>query len=498
MNSTTSGTAPKAAKTRIALHWRILIALVLGTLVGIAINQFWTASTWASLGVNDAGAFLAGRTPTPDPNANPNATAIPNPNANANAVAYIARFAGKATKFIGDLFLQSLRFVAVPIVLFSLIAGVASLGDPRKLGRIGGRTLLLFLITAVVSCVIGLALSIAVKPGTFVSVEVRMQVLSAFGNDAAKRIASAEAAAASLSVWDQVVRVVSSNPFDALARGDLLQVVVAAVFIGLGLTMIPKQTAQPVLNVLHGLAEAFLQLIRLIMKAAPYAVFALIVPIVANLGLTVLGALAVYGLVVVAALAMILFVLYPLVLRATLPKGQHISFRRLFRAMAPAQFLAFSSSSSAATLPVTIECVRDRLGVPEDITSFVCPLGATINMDGTAAYQCIAVTFLAQVFGVALGPIEYATIAGLAVLVSIGSPGLPGASIVLMVVVMDAVKVPTQGIAIILALDRVLDMCRTVVNVSGDAIAAAAVAGMEGRDIPDLMLTPNQPKLDVP
>lgn len=458
------------ARPTLALHWRILIALVLGTVVGLLINIFWTKDTWAGIGVNDPRAFLGGVIPT-DPAAN----------ADAGMVAYVARFAGRATKFVGDLFLQGLRFVAIPIVLFSLVVGVAGLGDPRKLGRIGGRTLGLFFATSIIASFIGLALSSAVRPGSHVAQADRERILDVFANDADTRIAAAATTVKSLSVWDQVVNVVARNPFEAIARGDMLQVVVAAVILGLGLTLIPRQTAEPVVRVFSGLAEAFLQLVRLLMEVAPFAVFALIAPIIANLGLSVLVALAWYGAVVVGALALILFVMYPLVLRVTVPKNRRMPMRQLIRAMSPAQLLAFSSSSSAATLPVTIECCRDRLGVPEDIASFVCPLGATINMDGTAAYQCIAVTFLAQVFGVELSIADLATIAGLAVLVSIGSPGLPSASIVLMVVVLDAVKVPKEGIALILALDRVLDMCRTVVNVSGDATAAVAIAGMENR-----------------
>lgn len=457
-------------RTRLALHWRILIALVLGTVVGLLINALWTPSTWSALGVNDARAFLSGAAPL-DPSANKD----------AGFFAHAARFLGRATKFVGDLFLQGLRFVAIPIVLFSLVVGVAGLGDPRKLGRLGSRTVGLFFVTSIIACILGLALSTIVRPGAQVDQAERDRIVEVFASDAGTRIAAAQSTVQTLSVWDQVVNVVARNPFEAIARGDMLQVVVAAVILGLGLTLVPRESADPVVRVFNGLAEAFLQLVRMLMNAAPIAVFALIAPIIANLGFSVLLALAWYGAVVVGALGLILFVMYPLVLRITVPKNRRVPMRTLIRAMSPAQLLAFSSSSSAATLPVTIECCRDRLGVPEDIASFVCPLGATINMDGTAAYQCIAVTFLAQVFGVDLSFADLITIAGLAILVSIGSPGLPSASIVLMVVVLDAVKVPKEGIALILALDRVLDMCRTVVNVSGDATAAVAVTGMEGR-----------------
>jgi Na+/H+-dicarboxylate symporter len=460
--------------TPFPLHWRILIALALGTLVGLAINQFWTPATWASLGVADPAAFLKhADSPTNDP----------------SLLAYAARFISRGTKFLGDLFMQGLRFVAVPIVLFSLIAGVASLGNPRTLGRLGGRTLALFLVTTLIACAIGLSLAATIKPGTFVSDAARETILAANAADAQKRIDAAQTTAQSLSIWDQALRVLTANPFDALARGDMLQIVVAAVLIGLGLTLIPKPKAAPVLAACEGLAAAFLELVRLLMLVAPYAVFALVTPIIANLGLSVLTALAVYAAVVLVALALQLGAVYPLLLRVTTKPTNRVGMGRLFRALSPAQLLAFSSSSSAATLPATIECCRDRMGVPDDIASFVCPLGATINMDGTAAYQCIAVLFLAQIFGVPITLPDMLTIAGLAVLVSIGSPGLPGASIVLMVVVLEAVNVPPAGIAIILALDRVLDMCRTVVNVSGDAAVATAIAAMDNRLAPDPLAT---------
>jgi Na+/H+-dicarboxylate symporter len=221
------------------------------------------------------------------------------------------------------------------------------------------------------------------------------------------------------------------------------------------------------------------------MLAAPYAVFCLIARTAARMGLEVLGALLAYCVVVVVGLAVALLGVYPATLYLLTPRGRRVGFRRFFSAMAPAQLLAFSSSSSSATLPVTMECARDRLGVAERVVSFVVPLGATTNMAGTALYQAVASTFIAQLYGVEMTLAQQATVVLLATLIAVGSPGVPGGSIVMMVIVLEAVGLPTEGIAVILAVDRVLDMCRTVVNVSGDAAAAAVVGAWERDESPN-------------
>lgn len=449
------------ASRRIALHWQVLIALVLGVLVGAAVNQWWTAETWARLGVGDSAAYVAGK-----------ASAA---NEGAGSLAAAAAFVGQAVDFVGKLFLRALRFIAVPIVLFSLVVAVASLGDPRKLGRVGGRTIVLFLATGVTSAVIGVTLATLVKPGSVVGESARGALP---GGDLAARAASAEQGAQAYSVWRVVLEAIPENPFAALAGAQMLQIVVASIALGLGLTLIPAEKARPVTAVLDGLAEAVLKLVQLLMRAAPIAVFCLVVTIISGLGLGVFGALIVYALVVVAGLAVILFVLYPTL--TTVFTGGRVGWGRFFRAMAPAQLFAFSSSSSAATLPVTMQCCRERLGASERITGFVCSLGVSFNMDGTAMYQAVVVTFLAQLYGVPLGYTELITVALMAAALSIGVPGIPGGSLVVMAVVLDSVKVPTEGIAIILAVDRVLDMCRTVINVSGDAMGTAIIAHGEG------------------
>lgn len=456
-------------RRHLALHWKILIGLVLGATAGMLVNMVWTPEVWSSIGVGHAGDYLAGKSN--------------DANAEAGAAAWAARFISEAIKFIGDLFLRCLRFIAVPIVLFSLIHAVASLGDPRKLGRMGGKTIALFLFTGFTSAALGVVLATVTAPGDGMSAEA-VQALPGMAERVAADAAQAEQAArgaGDISGWKMALDAIPLNPFAAIANAQMLQVVVLSILIGLGLTIIPKEKAQPAIAVCEGFAEAVLRLVQLLMHAAPYAVFALMAGIVGAFGLTVFLALAKYALVVVVGLALILFLLYPGLTTLLTPRKNRVGWRRFFRAMAPAQLVAFTSSSSAATLPVTMECARDRLGAEEDVASFVCSLGVSFNMDGTAMYQAIVVTFLAQLYGVDLSLADRFFVTILAATLSIGVPGIPGGSLVVMAVVLDTIGVPTQGIAIILAVDRVLDMCRTVVNVSGDAMGAAIVAASEGK-----------------
>ena len=454
------------SKPRVPQHLKILIGLVLGVLVGLGLNQFWTAETWAAIKVGDAKAYLAG-------------TAAMRNDA-AGALAATIRFLIGLNDIVGKFFIRGLRFIAVPIVLFSIIVAVAALGDPRKLGRLGAKTFGVFAITVAAAVIIAMALANTIRPGLNVAETTRAKIVAESSVANAKTLGGTVAASA-VSIKDQLLSALTQNPFDSLARGDMLQVVVTALLIGFGLTLIPKEKSKPVIAVCDGLSEAILELVRVLLRFAPIAVFCLIVPVVATLGLDVLHALIKYCGAVILGMAIILFIAYPLVLLTLTRGSQRVGVIRFFKAMAPAQLLAFSSSSSAATLPVTMECCRDRLGVPEDITSLVCPLGTTINMDGTALFQVISVLFLAQLYGIELSIAQQLTVATLSILVAIGSPGLPSASVVMMVVPLQAVGVPIEGIAIILAVDRLLDMARTVVNVSGDAVAAAVVAASEGR-----------------
>jgi Na+/H+-dicarboxylate symporter len=452
-----------------ALHWKVLIALGLGVACGAGVHELWTNAVWARLGVNDAASFLAFK---------PSAA-----NDAAGLAAWAARWIGDANEFVGKLFLQSLRFIAVPIVLFSLIIAVAGVGDVRQLGRIGLKTLACFGLTLVIAVTIAVGLGRVVAPGSYVSVDTRERILAQYAGEAAQRVETAHQLK-DQGVWAYLLGIIPTNPFSALANAQMLQVVAAAFLLGLGLTMIPREKSAPVVAFCEGIAEAVMQLVRVLMVLAPLAVFCLVTQFVASVGVGALGSVLAYVACVVGGLGIVLLIEYPLLMLAMTPRGNKVGYRRFFQGMAPAATLAFSSSSSSATLPVTIQCARDRLGVPSDIVNFVCPMGTTLNMDGTALYQVISVLFLAQLYGIDLTLGQHLTVGVMAAVVAVGTPGLPGASVIMMAIVLESVGVPTQGIAIILAVDRVLDMCRTIVNVSGDAVACVVVAGSEGRLAP--------------
>jgi len=388
--------------------------------------------------------------------------------------AWISEFFVNLTRVAGDLFKRALQFIAVPIIMFAMIQAVGSLGDLRTLGRIGGKTVGIFACTAFLSVLLGLGLVNIIQPGgeRFISAEAREKLLSSMNSDAATKIVST---AKSTKPWDLVREIMPTNPFDAMARGDMLQVVVFALMLGLALALLPRERSAPVMAVIEGLHDAFIAIVRAIMRTAPVGVFCLITPIVATLGIEVLLSLGAYCLTVIIGLAIIQFVIYPGVVKVFSP----VPLKTFFRGIAQVQMVAFSSSSSAATLPVTIQNVRDRLGVPADITSFVCAMGAKINMDGTALMQAIATVFLAQFYGTELSTTQQASIVFTAVVSAIGTPGIPSGGMVMLVIVLRSVGVPADGIALILAVDRVLDMCRTVVNVTGDAAVAVAVAATE-------------------
>lgn len=452
----------------LALHWKILIGLVLGILVGLVINRLWTAETWAAIGVGEPSSYLAG------PKTATASMAEGGPNEEAGFVAAAARFLRNLTGFVGALFMNGLKFIAVPIVLFSLAAGVASLNDIAKVGRIGLKTVVIYLLTTSLAITIGLTAANVIGPGRGFPEELREELRAGEAADAASKL---EAAGQQIdrSRWDILLDVFPSNPFGAMAEGNTLQVVVVGLLVGVALTLIPKEKAKPLIAFFDGMTDVVIKIVEIVLILAPYAVFALIVLVVAEMGVDVLGKLLAYCLTVVLGLALMMFVVYPGILRIATP----VRYRRFFRAISPAQLLAFSSSSSGATMPVTMECVERRLGVSEDVTSFVIPVGATVNMDGTALYQGVAAAFIAQMYGMGLGIDEQLTIVLTATLASIGTAAVPGVGIVMLVIVLDAVGIPLDGIAVILGVDRILDMCRTSVNVTGDCMVAAVVAHTE-------------------
>lgn len=462
----TESKAPKRSK--LPLHWKILIGLVLGVVVGVVINTQWDAQTWQSFGVGDAGAYLSS-------SADRSASMVEGgPNADAGFGASAVRFVRDLNLFVGNLFLKMLRFIAVPLVLFSLIVGTASLNDTAKLGRIGGKTIAIYLSTTAISITIGLLLANIVAPGASFPEETRIELQAQGADTAASKIQAAEGKP---GMWDVLLDAVPSNPFAAMAETEMLQVVFAALMIGIALTMIPKSKADPVVAFCDGLTEAVIKVVHIVMLIAPYAVFALIVKVIAALGLDVLVSLINYSLVVLAGLLIMMLGVYPLILRLFTPVG----YARFFKAIAPAQLLAFSSSSSSATLPVTMECCEHRLGVKDEVSSFVLPLGATINMDGTALYQGVSAVFIAQLWGIDLSIGDQITIVLTATLASIGTAAVPSAGVIMLVIVLQSVGLPMEGIAVIFGVDRILDMCRTSCNVTGDAMVAAVVAQSEGQ-----------------
>lgn len=455
----------------------------------------------------------------------------------------------------GRIFINLLKLIAVPLVLFSIIKGISGLSDIRKIGRIGTKTLGLYVITTFAAVTIGLVLVNLIKPGTLMDEEARktnrieyekwvastdgvefkdslrllgdyegpmkkgddivtiggikgkvaeytdttiladlgngMQVLlerSAIreeGNSKVKEKIAVAKKTKNAGPLQFVVDMVPSNIFTSLNdNGLMLQVIFFAIFFGIVMTLIPKDKAKPVIDFVDGANEVFLKMVDVVMKAAPFFVFALLAGVMSKLAgddpnkvVEIFKSLSWYSLVVVAGLAFMIFVFYPLIVVLFIKK---ISYRDFFKAISPAQLLAFSTSSSAATLPVTMECVHENLKVDEEITSFVLPIGATVNMDGTSLYQAVAVIFLAQFHMVDLDLTSQLIIILTATLASIGSAAVPSAGLIMLILVLESVGLNPAWIAIIFPVDRILDMCRTVVNVTGDATVSSLVASTEG------------------
>lgn len=384
----------------------------------------------------------------------------------------------------GTVFLNLLKLIAIPLVLASLISGVASLADIRKLSRIGGKTIGIYLATTAVAVTIGLVVVNVLQPGKAVPEEVRAQLQTVYAEETAAR-ADAAAEAMERGPLQVIVDMVPENIFFSVTDNrNMLQVVFFAIFLGIGIIQIDQEKAKPVLGFFEGLNDVVIRLVDVIMLMAPIGVFGLMartINLVAqdNLDqvLELLAGLGFYCIVVVLGLLLQVLVTYLPMLRMFTP----IPLKTFFSALAPAQLLAFSTSSSAATLPVTMERCEEKLGVSEEVSSFVLPLGATINMDGTALYQAIAAVFIAQTVGLNLDLTAQLTIILTAVLASIGTAAVPGAGIIMLVIILEAVNVPSAGIALILGVDRILDMLRTVVNITGDATVATIVAASEGQ-----------------
>lgn len=378
----------------------------------------------------------------------------------------------------GVIFINLLKLIAVPLIVASLLNGIADLQDISKLSKMGTRTILLYIVSTVIAITIGIICVNTIQPGYTVAEDTRDDLLESYAGDANARIEAAMAQK-DQGPLQPLVDLIPENFFNAMGNNDsMLQVIFVVILFGIALILVDPIKSEPVKNVISGINEIVLKLIDMIMLGAPYGVFALMASLVVEApSLDLFQALLWYGFTVLLGLTIMVLVVYPVAIK--LITGY--SYRRFFNGISPAQLLAFSTSSSAATLPVTMERVTEHIGVDEEVSSFVLPIGATINMDGTSLYQAIAAIFIAQVLNIDLTFTDQLTIVVTATLASIGSAAVPGAGMVMLVIVLSSVGIPEAGLALIFAVDRPLDMCRTIVNVTGDASISMIVAKSLGK-----------------
>ena len=417
------------------LHWKIIIGLVLGTIYGIA------------SAVNGWSGFTSD---------------------------FISPF--------GTIFLNLLKLIAVPLVVSSLITGVASLSDTTKLSRIGWKTIALYISTTAVAVSIGLILVNVLQPGSLVPDNFQETLSEEYRNTAASKQDLASSVQNNRGPLQPLVDMVPSNMFSAASNNsNMLQIVFISIIFGIALIGIDRKFSQPVIAFLEGINQMIIKLVEMIMYFAPYGVFALIAKTISSVSGdvsqigSILSALLFYMGVVVLGLFIHMGITYLTILKMF----TNMDLKHFFKSMAPVQLLAFSTSSSGATLPVTMKRCEKDLGVSEEISSFVLPLGATINMDGTALYQGVAAVFIAQAVGMDLTLANQFTIVATAVLASIGTAAVPGAGIIMLIIILEAISVPSEGIALILGVDRILDMIRTATNVTGDATVASVMDSLE-------------------
>ena len=413
-------------KKTLALHWQILLGMFAGTLFALGLSYF----DWGPEFIKDW------------------------------------------VKPFGTIFINALKMIAVPLIFASLIKGVSDLKNISSLSKMGTRTVVTFLITTVIAVSIGLSLVNIFKPGLAISEQTRAELLESYEEEASTRIELAENQQ-DLGPLHALENIVPANIFAAASDNvNMLQVIFFAILLGIGLILVPQATAKPVKDFFDGFNEVILKIIDLIMLTAPFGVFSLLAALVVESpGTDLFSALALYAITVLIGLACMMGVYAIIVWIST---GKSPAY--FFKGIAPAQLLAFSTSSSAATLPVTMERVEDHLKVPREVSSFVLPIGATINMDGTSLYQAVAAVFIAQAFGMDLSLGAQLGIIVTATLASIGSAAVPGAGMVMLVIVLAQAGIPEAGLALIFAVDRPLDMCRTTVNITGDAAVSMMVA----------------------
>lgn len=416
---------------KLALHWQILLGMALGVVFALILTNF----SWGPNLIEDW------------------------------------------VKPFGTIFINALKLIAVPLILASLIKGVSDLKDISSLSKMGLRTIVTYIFTTIVAVSIGLGVVNLVKPGKTITQETRTELVEAYGGEAEMKRQDAQRQK-DAGPLQALVDLVPDNIIGASSNNrNMLQVIFFAIFFGIGLILIPEKTAQPVKDFFDGFNEVILKMIDLIMLAAPYGVFALLAALVVEApSADLFAALGMYALCVVGGLVLMIgvYVLLVWIFTKHTPKS-------FLNGIGPAQLLAFSTSSSAATLPVTMERVEEHLGVKREVTSFVLPIGATINMDGTSLYQAVAAVFIAQAFGMDLSFGTQLGIIATATLASIGSAAVPGAGMVMLVIVLAQAGIPEAGLALIFAVDRPLDMCRTTVNVTGDAAVSMMVAKSQNK-----------------
>jgi DAACS family dicarboxylate/amino acid:cation (Na+ or H+) symporter len=417
-----------------ALHTRILIGLLLGAVTGVLLNL---------------------------------------PAGDSSALTWIV---AQVAEPFGRVWLNGLIMVVIPLIVSTVSLGVAGLGSLAHVGRIGAATLLTFCALTACATALGLLAVNTIRPGAGMDPIVTARLMETYRGQAEGSMGLAEGA---LGV-DTFVRMVPRNPVSAAANGEMLGVIVFALFLGIGLTMVGRERAAPLIAVLDTIAHVMVAIIGLVMKVAPFAVFALIFSVTARFGFDVLLNLLKYVVTVVGALLVFSVVVYPLVLRFVARRDPLAFARKAWVVV----LTAFSTSSSNATLPTTLRVAEEELDIPPRIAGFVIPLGATMNMNGTALFEGITVLFLAQVFGAGLSLGQQLVVLLMSVVTAIGVAGVPGGSIPLLMMVLGMVGVPMEGIAIVLGTDRILDMCRTAVNVGGDLVTAAVVDRFEGRGVP--------------
>lgn len=423
---------------KLALHWQILIAILLAITVGYTINIFTT----------DAGS----------------------PTLFGTSITYLSIFS-----YIGTMFLNALRMIIVPLITSSIIVGVAGIGAGGNLGSLGGKTLLFYASTTLAAILVGLLVINAIGPG-YVDGEPARELLAL--DYAADDIASKIEGRGVGDVAEVFLRMVPPNIVKAAAEGQMLGLIFFAILFGFFMTRLDKQYAEPLYNFWNGVFHVMMKMTNWIMLFAPIGVFGLVAKVVAETGFDGARPLAIFAVAVVAALAIHAFITLPLLLRFV---GK-VNPLQTLKAASPAMLTAFSTASSSATLPITIRSVEENIGVSNKVSSFVLPLGATVNMNGTALYECAAALFLAQAYGLDLTLGVQFTIVAIALMTSIGVAGVPSASLVAIAIILVAVGLPVEAIGVLMVFDRILDMMRTSVNIWGDCCCATIVARLEGEE----------------